>query len=583
MEVRTIPPKTKRRPALHRPVIKLSNTDETKAKTNAKAIDDLRSEILTGKARRVTPVPEKQAPVKIAAVAPVETKKLRVAGYCRVSTGTTQQETSIVAQREHYEAYIKANPDWECAGVYWEAAVSGTKKENRPELQRLIKACKAGTVDLILTKSISRFARNTTDCLEMVRTLTALGVNIRFEKENINTGTMESEFLLTLYSSFAEEESKSISANELWTKHKQFENGTFRYSKAPFGYDLVDGTFVVNPDRAPIVKEIFDAVLAGKGTPTIAKELNARGIPTGTKRNDSSPGVWTAYMVGGMIKNVAYIGDVLNQKTFYDHFHLKYNYGEKQQYYNEGHHEGIIDKDTFERANAAIRQRGAEKGNVPKDRHLRKNPHNNRYAFSGKLKCACCGGTMKRVTQKTAQGKKYHWVCSDHVADKTACSMKREREENIRNAFTNLLNKLLYAKDVIFDTYTSRLRQEEAKENVAALTVLNDELNTIQEEKNRLTLLLSKGCGEPVSFTKKLIELEARENTVRYDISQCTGDSMTFRAVEDTKDALADWKKGGDTDALFTEIVESATVETGASVVFHLKCGLDLKEPLREV
>lgn len=325
MEVRTIPPKTKRRPALHRPVIKLSNTDETKAKTNAKAIDDLRSEILTGKARRVTPVPEKQAPVKIAAVAPVETKKLRVAGYCRVSTGTTQQETSIVAQREHYEAYIKANPDWECAGVYWEAAVSGTKKENRPELQRLIKACKAGTVDLILTKSISRFARNTTDCLEMVRTLTALGVNIRFEKENINTGTMESEFLLTLYSSFAEEESKSISANELWTKHKQFENGTFRYSKAPFGYDLVDGTFVVNPDRAPIVKEIFDAVLAGKGTPTIAKELNARGIPTGTKRNDSSPGVWTAYMVGGMIKNVAYIGDVLNQKTFYDHFHLKYN------------------------------------------------------------------------------------------------------------------------------------------------------------------------------------------------------------------------------------------------------------------
>ena len=424
---------------------------------------DLRAELAQGKTK-TTVIPQTQAPVKIAATTPVEVKKLRVAGYCRVSTGTTQQETSIVAQREHYEAYIKSHPDWEFAGIYWEAAVSGTKKENRPELQRLIAACKAGTVDLILTKSISRFSRNTTDCLEMVRTLTALGVNILFEKENIHTGTMESEFLLTLFSTFAEEESKSISANELWTKHKQFENGTFRYSTAPFGYNLVDGTFEVNPERAPIVREIFDAVLAGKGTPTIAKELNARGIPTGTKRNDGSPGVWTAYMIGGMIKNVAYIGDVLNQKTFFDHFHLKYNYGERKQYYNEGHHEAIVDKETFERANAALRQRGAEKGNNPcEDKQLRNNPHSNRYAFIGRLKCACCGGPMKRVTQKTAAGKVYHWVCSQHVVDKTVCSMKREREENIKNAFTTMLNKLLYAKDIIFDAYLGGLSFKEAR------------------------------------------------------------------------------------------------------------------------
>ena len=564
----------------------LSRAERTRKTTNrpirVASQADLRTELVEGKAKAMV-IPQAQAPVKIAATAPVEVKKLHVAGYCRVSTGTTQQETSIVAQREHYEEYIKSHPDWEFAGIYWEAAVSGTKKENRPELQRLIAACKAGSVDLILTKSISRFARNTTDCLEMVRTLTALGVNILFEKENIHTGTMESEFLLTLFSTFAEEESKSISANELWTKHKQFENGTFRYSTAPFGYNLVDGTFEVNPERAPIVREIFDAVLAGKGTPTIAKELNARGIPTGTKRNDGSPGVWTAYMIGGMIKNVAYIGDVLNQKTFFDHFHLKYNYGEKKQYYNEGHHDAIVDKDTFERANAAIRQRGAEKGNHPcEDRQLRNNPHSNRYAFSGKLKCACCGGTMKRVTQKTAQGKKYHWVCSDHVVDKSVCSMKREREENIKNAFATMLNKLLYAKDIIFETYISRLRQEEAKENAAALEVLNEELNQILDEKRRLTLLISKGCGEPVSFRQKLIELEARENTLRYDISQKSGDSMTFRAVSDARDALGNWKKGGDLDSLFTEIVESAKVETGKCVIFNLKCGLKLTESLKE-
>ena len=189
---------------------------------------------------------------------------------------------------------------------------------------------------------------------------------------------------------------------------------------------------------------------------------------------------------------------------------------------------------------------------------------------------------MKRVTQKTSQGKKYHWVCSDHVMDKTTCSMKREREENIKNAFATMLNKLLYAKDIIFDAYTARLRQEEANENAAALELLNEELRQILDEKRRLTLLISKGCGEPVSFRQKLVEMEARENTVRYDILQKSGDSMTFHAVADAKEALGNWKKDGDLDALFTEIVESATVETGKYVVFNLKCGLKLKEPLKE-
>lgn len=302
--------------------------------------------------------------------------KLRVAAYCRVSTGSVEQESSIENQRTHFEKMISANPDWEMADVYWEAAVSGTKKDSRPELQRLLADCEAGKVNLVLTKSISRFARNTADCLEMIRKLKALGVNVRFEKEKIDTGSMESELMLTLFSTFAEEESHSLSRNVTWTKRKQFQEGTFKYSIAPYGYRLVGGTFEVDPEEAPIVREIFDRVLAGAGTPTIAKELNARGVPTGTKRNDGSPGVWGSYMLTGMIQNVVYIGDVLMQKTFRDeHFHLYNNYGERPQYYSEGHHEGIIDKETFELANAALRQRGREKGNVPmENRQLRNNP-----------------------------------------------------------------------------------------------------------------------------------------------------------------------------------------------------------------
>lgn len=550
---------------------------------SVRAVDEtLREEIRNGKTTTVTTVLVPTAPVKIEANVKTELKrKLRVASYCRVSTGAADQATSIVNQREHYESYIRSNPEWEFAGVYWEADVSGTKADNRPELQRLITDCKAGRVDLILTKSISRFSRSTTDCLQMVRTLTSLGVNIRFEKENIDTGAMKSEFLLTLFSSFAEAESKSISLNETWAKQKQFKNGTYRYSIAPFGYTLQDGNFIINKEQVPIVREIFNSVLSGKGTSMIAKELNARSIPTGTKRNDGTPGVWTSHMVGGMIKNVVYIGDVLCQKTFHENYRLMYNYGERQQYYNEGHHAAIIDRETFEAANAALRQRGAEKGNVPKDRHLRKNPHNNRYAFSGKLICGCCGGKMKRVTQKTALGNRYHWSCAVHLDNKEVCAMKREQDESIRNAFCTMMNKLAFAEKLILDAYIEDLREEGSRENTKAIRETEEKLNTLKAEKNRLSLLLSKGCGEPVSFRRKLMELDNRENALNGELLALQGDSPAICWTEKLKDALGAWKKdGSDPDTFFTEVCDSAVVMTGEYVEFNLKCGLKLREPL---
>lgn len=231
MEVRTIPS-----------LKMLKRRSVMPGKEPAKTHEDnrmnvIRREILNGKST-VTAVPHVQPQVvrippagEVKATADENTSPnwtngsahntIRVAAYARVSTGLVEQQSSILAQRQHYETLIKANPEWEFAGVYWESDVSGTNMD-RPELQRLIADCERGRVDLILTKSISRFSRNTTDCLEMVRTLTALGVNIQFEKENINTGTMESEFMLTLFSTFAEEESKSISANETYSPSRMF-------------------------------------------------------------------------------------------------------------------------------------------------------------------------------------------------------------------------------------------------------------------------------------------------------------------------------------------------------------------------
>ena len=188
--------------------------------------------------------------------------KPRVAAYCRVSTKNDEQLLSLEVQKRHYEEKITSNPDWEFAGVYYDEGISGTKKETRPALMRMIADCEAGKIDKILTKSLSRFARNTTDCIELVQKLLNLGISILFEKENIDTGTMESDFLLFVMSSLAEGESVSISNNEKWSIKHRFETGTYKVSYAPFGYDVNDGEFLINEEEAKWVRWIFAEALS---------------------------------------------------------------------------------------------------------------------------------------------------------------------------------------------------------------------------------------------------------------------------------------------------------------------------------
>jgi DNA invertase Pin-like site-specific DNA recombinase len=185
--------------------------------------------------------------------------KVRVAAYCRVSTDSDEQMASLEAQKDHYESYIKANPDWEFAGIYYDEGISGTKKENRTGLLRLLADCENKKIDFIITKSVSRFARNTTDCIEMVRKLTDLGVFIYFEKENINTQRMEGELVLTILSSLAENESLSIAENSKWSIRRRFQNGTYKISYPPYGYDYVDGKLDVTEEEIGQ----FDYLIAG--------------------------------------------------------------------------------------------------------------------------------------------------------------------------------------------------------------------------------------------------------------------------------------------------------------------------------
>ena len=204
--------------------------------------------------------------------------KTRVAAYARVSTDSDEQLLSLETQKEHYETFIKDHQDWEYAGLYYDEGISGTKIEKRDGLLRLLKDCEDGKIDRVITKSISRFSRNTTNTLEMVRNLSKLGVYIFFEKENIDTEHMSSELMLSILSSIAESESRSISENSKWSVKRRFEEGTFIISSPPYGYANIDGKMVVVPEEAEVVREMFCMALSGMGSHIIANTLNERGV-----------------------------------------------------------------------------------------------------------------------------------------------------------------------------------------------------------------------------------------------------------------------------------------------------------------
>lgn len=264
-------------------------------------------------------------------------KRKRVAAYARVSGGKEAQLHSLSSQISYYNSYIGSRGDWELAGIYADEALTGTK-ENRPRFQEMLDDCQNGKIDLILTKSLTRFARNTVTLLSTVRSLKALGIDVYFEKENIHSLSMDGELMLTLLASFAQEESRSASENQKWRIRKKFEQG-LAVTGYMLGYRLKNGILVVVPEEAEIVQQIFTDFLSGMGRSAIAKKLIRLQVPT------RSGAMWSKSTVDGILQNEAYAGNLLLQKTYkLDHISKKkmQNHGELPKYYIENSHEAII-------------------------------------------------------------------------------------------------------------------------------------------------------------------------------------------------------------------------------------------------
>ena len=333
-------------------------------------------------------------------------KKKRVAAYARVSSGKDAMLHSLSAQVSYYSDYIQNN-GWEYAGVYADEAITGTK-DKRDGFQKLLAECRNGNVDMVITKSISRFARNTVTLLETVRELKTLGVDVYFEEQNIHTASADGELMLTILASYAQEESLSVSENMKWRIRKNFEDGK-PWSGFVLGYRFEDGQYVIVPEEAEVVRRIYREYLDGLGSTAIMKGLNNDGIHTRTGKP------WRIGGVLKILKNYNYTGNLLLQKTYSENHLTKrklVNNGEQPQYHVEGAHEAIIDLATWEAVQEKIERRAEYYAPTKKAAS---------YPFTGLIVCATCGKHYRRKT--TASG--VIWVCTTYnTHGKKACASK---------------------------------------------------------------------------------------------------------------------------------------------------------------
>ncbi len=498
---------------------------------------------------------------------------LRVAAYARVSTDEEDQQSSIRVQREHYESYIKNNPGWEFAGVYYDEGITGTKKEKRPGLMQMMEDCRNGRIDYVITKSVSRFARNSADCLELTRTLLGIGIPIYFEKENIDTSKMEGELLLSIMGGIAQAESASISENNKLGAKYRFQNGTFKISCPPYGYiwDKDSGRLLINREEAEVVRYIFDETIAGRGRDSIAAELRWRGVPA------RKGGAWSASTVGDILKNEKYMGDCLFQKTYTDQSFRKHrNRGEEDQYYMEGHHEPIISRETFEAASRITEQHRAEKG-IQKE----SGKYQKRYPMTGKIECGTCGGRMRRRIR--SDNKEVIYSCMTHIHDPRSCSMKSIWNYRVEAAFVRMMNKLIFSKEQLLKPFCRALEEADSADVSDEMREIDQRIEKLAEKKQKFRILFTKELIGPSVYAVEMAAAASEEGRLvrkKEQLSEARGPAAD--GIRSAKELCRYAGKGEmlmefDAEA-FERFVEKIVVRSRDELVFVLKCGLRLAE-----
>ena len=494
-------------------------------------------------------------------------KKLRVAAYCRVSTETEEQNLSYEVQVAHYTEFIKKNTEWEFAGIFADDGISGTNTKKREEFNRMIEECMEGNIDLVITKSISRFARNTLDCLKYIRQLKEKNIAVYFEKENINTMDAKGEVLLTIMASLAQQESQSLSQNVKLGLQYRYQQGKVQVNHNRFmGYTKdEEGNLIIVPEEAEIIKRIYREYLEGKSLVGIGRDLEKDGILTAAGKPR-----WRPETIKKILLNEKYIGDALLQKTFTVDFLTKKrvkNEGHVPQYYVENSHEAIIPKELFLQTQEELHRRSNIYTGADKNKRI----YSSKYALSTITFCGDCGDIYRRVYWNIHGRKEFVWRCVTRIEQgPEVCKNRTVKEAELYDAVMTAINRLLAGGDNMI-----RILEENIHAIIGDTTEYKiSEINTMLEEKQKELISLANKGKDFESLADEIEELREKRQPLLVEDASISGENerinelIEFIRTNKYRTLLYD-------DTLVRKIIQNVTVYDDHFVVCF-KSGIEI-------
>ena len=531
---------------------------------------------------------EQQRVIVIPAHDEIVARKLRVAAYARVSSSSEDQLNSYRVQNQYYSELISGNPDWEMVDIYADEGITGTSTKKRTEFLRMIRQCKQKKIDLILTKSIQRFARNTLDCINYTRILRQLGIGVLFEKENINSLPPDSEFMITMYGAMAQSESESISGNIRRGRQMHAKVGTL---KVPcyrlYGYEKdTAGKFRVIPEQAEIVRELYKRYESGASLRNLQDWLEENQIKTVLGESK-----WTATSIKSILTNEKYCGDVLLQKTFRTDVISKKvikNVGQMAQYYMPDHHEAIVSREQYNAVKAEMARRSALRS-PSKSAVTGRSCYTSKYALSDRLVCGECGTLYRRCTW-TSLGRKYPvWRCTSRLnyGTKYCHDSPTIKEEPLQAAILAAINSVMSNKPALLGLIKNAVSVELLPVQGQTMSLADIERRLAQLDEQFQTLLTEAIDAEDkeacnAQFAEILTEqtaLKKQKETILQSSADtdrvCTRMKQAEEAIENTASTITEWNEHA-----VRQIVERVTVLSANEILVRIKGSAEIKQRL---
>ncbi|MEL1135294.1 recombinase family protein [Desulfitobacterium sp. THU1] len=515
----------------------------------------------------------------------IRKQRLRVAPYCRVSTSSEEQLDSYQAQIEYYTEKITAQQEWTMVDMFADEGKTATSTKKRKDFLRMIKACEKGKVDLIITKSVSRFCRNTLDGLDYVRRLKRMGVGVFFEKENVNTLYMDNEMILTFMMSQAQAESESMSGNIRWGHRKNFKDGKVYFHYAGFlGYRRGENDLPeIDPEEAEIVRRIYSRYLIGHSVAKIIADLEADGIKTARGHKK-----WNDGVIRGMLRNEKYMGDALLQKTYIaDLFtrQTKKNTGELPQYYVENSHPAIIDRLTFQRVQEEMARRSSlKKVSTAAKTELAK--YSGKYVLTELLSCGNCGSPYRRVTWTRPEGKKIVWRCISRLENgKKFCKDAPTLEESrIHTAVVSAMNEMFSQKSlkaILQDSIRTALLPENGE---TSLATIDSRLSQLREQQYRLLQLAAAVGADSTQYDEELKKVSMEFSALVAKRSELEKNRQDTEQADERAEQLAAQLEAVDTgittfdEVTVRQLISAITVLSEEKLLIRFKDGTEIEQ-----